>query len=115
MADPLYNAVADAIQQNNLLGINWDVAGGLNNLKNKLIVDGLWPADRPDFQNYVNSVKKSMESGSPPPPSNTKDPYDQANNSPNRDPLVLDLDGDGIETVSSDNGITFDFNGDGKK
>jgi len=31
------------------------------------------------------------------------------------DPLVLDLDGDGIETVSANSGITFDFNGDGLK
>ncbi|MEG0870163.1 MAG: calcium-binding protein, partial [Hafnia sp.] len=31
------------------------------------------------------------------------------------DPLVLDLDGDGIETVSSDAGIKFDFDGDGLK
>ncbi|MBD9425934.1 calcium-binding protein [Pseudomonas sp. PDM15] len=32
-----------------------------------------------------------------------------------RDPLALDLDGDGIETVGTNNGITFDFNGDGLK
>ncbi|WP_347506175.1 hypothetical protein [Pseudomonas anguilliseptica] len=31
------------------------------------------------------------------------------------DPLALDLDSDGIETVSSDAGITFDFDGDGLK
>jgi len=31
------------------------------------------------------------------------------------DPLALDLDGDGIETVSANAGITFDFNGDGIK
>jgi len=31
------------------------------------------------------------------------------------DPLTLDLDGDGIETVSSNAGITFDFDGDGVK
>jgi len=31
------------------------------------------------------------------------------------DPLVLDLNGDGIETVSVNSGITFDFNGDGLK
>ncbi len=31
------------------------------------------------------------------------------------DPLALDLDGDGIETVSANTGITFDFNGDGLK
>lgn len=30
-----------------------------------------------------------------------------------RDPLALDLDGDGIETAGTNNGITFDFNGDG--
>jgi hypothetical protein len=32
-----------------------------------------------------------------------------------RDPLTLDLDGDGIETVSANSGITFDFDGDGLK
>ncbi|WP_339469208.1 calcium-binding protein, partial [Pseudomonas capeferrum] len=32
-----------------------------------------------------------------------------------RDPLALDLDGDGIETVSANSGIVFDFNGDGLK
>ncbi|EAA3799221.1 hypothetical protein DOQ73_23490, partial [Salmonella enterica subsp. enterica] len=32
-----------------------------------------------------------------------------------RDPLTLDLDGDGIETVSSNSGIVFDFDGDGLK
>lgn len=31
------------------------------------------------------------------------------------DPLALDLDGDGVETISSNSGITFDFNGDGLK
>jgi|GEM_PF-2830209 len=31
------------------------------------------------------------------------------------DPLALDLDGDGIETVSANAGITFDFDGDGLK
>ncbi|MEH6672659.1 hypothetical protein [Halopseudomonas sp.] len=34
---------------------------------------------------------------------------------PRRDPLTLDLDDDGIETVSSNSGITFDFDGDGLK
>ncbi len=32
-----------------------------------------------------------------------------------RDPLVLDLDGDGIETVGTDAGVLFDHNGDGIK
>ncbi len=32
-----------------------------------------------------------------------------------RDPLSLDLDGDGIETVGTNAGITFDFDGDGLK
>ncbi|MDG9785151.1 hypothetical protein N7408_28495, partial [Pseudomonas otitidis] len=32
-----------------------------------------------------------------------------------RDPLSLDLDGDGIETVGTNTGITFDFDGDGLK
>ena len=31
------------------------------------------------------------------------------------DPLVIDLDGDGIETVGADSGIVFDFDGDGVK
>ncbi|MGN8033384.1 calcium-binding protein, partial [Pseudomonas sp. 22189] len=31
------------------------------------------------------------------------------------DPLTLDLDNDGIETISSNQGITFDFDGDGVK
>jgi len=31
------------------------------------------------------------------------------------DPLVLDLNGDGIKTISANSGITFDFNGDGLK
>ncbi|WP_201485730.1 calcium-binding protein [Pseudomonas sp. OF001] len=31
------------------------------------------------------------------------------------DPLTLDVDGDGIETVSANSGITFDFDGDGLK
>ena len=34
---------------------------------------------------------------------------------PRSDPLTLDLDGDGIETVSANTGITFDFDGDGLK
>lgn len=32
---------------------------------------------------------------------------------PKRDPLTLDLDGDGIETLSTDHRVTFDFDGDG--
>jgi VCBS repeat-containing protein len=32
-----------------------------------------------------------------------------------RDPLTLDLDSDGIESVSANSGITFDFDGDGLK
>ncbi|WP_306823159.1 calcium-binding protein, partial [Pseudomonas sp. UMAB-40] len=31
------------------------------------------------------------------------------------DPLVLDLDGDGIETISRDKGVVFDHDGDGNK
>ncbi|AJE21032.1 Rhizobiocin/RTX toxin and hemolysin-type calcium binding protein [Azotobacter chroococcum NCIMB 8003] len=34
---------------------------------------------------------------------------------PRSDPLTLDIDGDGIETVSADTGIVFDFDGDGLK
>ncbi|AYC32737.1 hypothetical protein D3880_10210 [Pseudomonas cavernae] len=34
---------------------------------------------------------------------------------PRRDPLTLDLDDDGIETVSANSGITFDFDSDGLK
>ena len=34
---------------------------------------------------------------------------------PRIDPLALDLDGDGIETISANSGITFDFDGDGLK
>jgi hypothetical protein len=32
---------------------------------------------------------------------------------PRRDPLVLDLDGNGIKTISLDQGVHFDYNGDG--
>ncbi|RVU35463.1 hypothetical protein EOE67_13890 [Rheinheimera riviphila] len=39
---------------------------------------------------------------------------DRAVNAP-RDPLVLDLDGDGVETVGTNAGIMFDHNGDGLK
>lgn len=42
--------------------------------------------------------------------------YRQATNwVPRYDPLALDLDGDGVETISANNGITFDFDGDGLK
>jgi len=34
---------------------------------------------------------------------------------PNYDPLALDLDGDGIETTGTRDGVLFDFNGDGVK
>ncbi|QEO28459.1 calcium-binding protein [Xanthomonas translucens pv. undulosa] len=40
---------------------------------------------------------------------------DAANFVPRRDPLTLDLDGDGIETVSANNGVLFDHDGDGIK
>ena len=36
-------------------------------------------------------------------------------NDQTRDPLILDLDGDGIHTVSINDGITFDHDGDGVK
>ena len=39
---------------------------------------------------------------------------DRAANPP-RDPLVLDLDGDGVETIGTDAGIVFDHDGDGLK
>jgi len=46
----------------------------------------------------------------------TNTDYQSAQNFVQRiDPLALDLDGDGIETVSANSGITFDFNGDGLK
>nr|WP_246432181.1 hypothetical protein [Xanthomonas theicola] len=38
---------------------------------------------------------------------------DAANFLPRRDPLTLDLDGDGIETISADRGVMFDHDGDG--
>ncbi|MGX5728248.1 hypothetical protein ACWKWZ_24690, partial [Metapseudomonas otitidis] len=42
--------------------------------------------------------------------------FNNANNFVQRiDPLSLDLDGDGIETVGANAGITFDFDGDGLK
>ncbi|MEH6422122.1 calcium-binding protein, partial [Pseudomonas sp. CGJS7] len=46
---------------------------------------------------------------------NTRRNFDRARNfSARRDPLVLDLDGDGIETVGSDSGeVLFDHEGDG--
>ncbi|CAH0244973.1 Bifunctional hemolysin/adenylate cyclase [Pseudomonas sp. Bi70] len=34
---------------------------------------------------------------------------------PRVDPLALDLDGDGVETIPSNSGVVFDFNGDGLK
>ena len=43
-----------------------------------------------------------------------KDFFDEAKNFlPRRDPLVLDLDGDGIETVSATGAVLFDHDGDG--
>ncbi|WP_317633211.1 calcium-binding protein [Xanthomonas sp. AM6] len=45
-----------------------------------------------------------------------KDMFDRARNFvPRRDPLVLDLDGDGIETISANGGVLFDHDGDGVK
>jgi len=46
----------------------------------------------------------------------TNEDFQSAQNFVQRiDPLALDLDGDGIETVSADAGVIFDFNGDGIK
>ncbi|WP_431484048.1 calcium-binding protein [Pseudomonas solani] len=47
---------------------------------------------------------------------NTNTQFNNANSFvERRDPLSLDLDGDGIETVGANAGITFDFDGDGLK
>jgi len=46
----------------------------------------------------------------------TNTDYQSAQNVPRYvDPLALDLNGDGIKTVSANSGITFDFDGDGLK
>ncbi|MFD1298778.1 calcium-binding protein, partial [Lysobacter gummosus] len=60
----------------------------------------------------VNNAIDDTENGIDP---NIRRNYERARNfSARRDPLVLDLDGDGIETVGSDTGeVVFDHDGDG--
>jgi len=55
------------------------------------------------------SLTVSDESGG------TSDPLTAKVNLVNTDPIVVDLDGDGIETVSASEGVTFDIDGDGVK
>ncbi len=44
------------------------------------------------------------------------EPWDRAKNwFPRRDPLAIDMDGDGIETTGADGSVLFDHNGDGVK
>ncbi|MFE1813308.1 calcium-binding protein, partial [Metapseudomonas otitidis] len=84
-------------------------------------------ASRDDYYNYVENcviegkpymtqkewLEERRKSGVSP---ETNTSFNNANSFvERRDPLSLDLDGDGIETVGANAGITFDFDGDGLK
>ncbi|BBT17511.1 hypothetical protein WP8S17C03_35600 [Metapseudomonas otitidis] len=84
-------------------------------------------ASRDDYYNYVENcviegkpymtqkewLEERRKSGVSP---ETNTNFSNANSFvERRDPLSLDLDGDGIETVGANAGITFDFDGDGLK
>ncbi|WP_165667568.1 calcium-binding protein [Metapseudomonas otitidis] len=84
-------------------------------------------ASRDDYYNYVENcviegkpymtqkewLEERRKSGVSP---ETNTNFNNANSFvERRDPLSLDLDGDGIETVGANAGITFDFDGDGLK
>jgi len=68
-----------------------------------------WPVKIP-LPEYVDTGT----SCEPFPDVNTK--FNDANQwFPRYDPLALDLDGDGVETIGADAGVVFDFDGDGLK
>ncbi len=63
-----------------------------------------------DFLRPLDDLMNSI------PHKNVTEDYNRAKNwRPRRDPLAIDLDGDGIETVSAEFGIRFDHDGDGIK
>lgn len=68
-------------------------------------LDELWEKWRKLAEDAYDSIKDGF-----------KNLFDRARNFiPVRDPLVLDLDGDGIETVAATGAILFDHDGDGVK
>eukprot|EP00755_Sulcionema_specki_P011258 Sspe_Gene.7504::Locus_2545_Transcript_1_1_Confidence_1.000_Length_3011::g.7504::m.7504 len=73
--------------------------------------------------NYIDAVVDHAQGGPPPPkpheacdkevPDEVNDNYNEAQNFIRRDPLTLDLDGDGIETLGADEGVVFDMDDSG--
>lgn len=72
---------------------------------------------------YVSSGDASQQAGSgnvcfsapPPPPPPPPSPTEDTTISSGCDPLILDLNGDGIQTTGKDDAVWFDLNGDGAK
>lgn len=91
---------------------------------------GFDPKKTKEFQDAIDKILRDIESlVTVPSPFNEYIDYNQqcvpesvnadfirAHNNPTRyDPLVLDLDEDGIETTTANGGVLFDMDGDGKK
>lgn len=88
----------------------------LRNRERRLRDRGIDPDTDPGTQNLRDQLAKARARAGIC-PDDVSEPFDSARRwrPPSRDPLVLDLDGDGIETVAATGGILFDHDGDGTK
>ncbi|MDO4719807.1 MAG: calcium-binding protein [Peptostreptococcaceae bacterium] len=71
------------------------------------------PLSLEEFKKLKGHIQKAKRSINPKFSIRSIESINQMSQSMYRDPLLLDLDGDGVETISVDEGIHFDFGNDG--
>jgi len=101
LAEKLVENVENTIKEFQLPVISDELGLNYVDYNGNVSISDLWSDIVKDFNNYIN------------PETNKK--YTLADGVRNYDPLVIDLDGDGIEAVNIDGGVLFDFDGDGIK
>jgi Ca2+-binding RTX toxin-like protein len=107
LAETVYDTIVEFVEQ------GWGMLEDIVEFATDAVLDFLDEAKKTALEklkDFVDSVKDTVEDVY----DAIKDLFDEAKNFiPRRDPLVLDLDGDGIETVSATGAVLFDHDGDG--
>ena len=107
LADTVYDTIVEFVEQ------GWGMLEDIVEFATDAVLDFLDEARKTALEklkDFVDSVKDTVEDVY----DAIKDMFDEAKNFiPRRDPLVLDLDGDGIETVPASGAVLFDHDGDG--
>ncbi|WP_454259272.1 hypothetical protein [Pseudoxanthomonas mexicana] len=101
LAETVYDTIVEFVEQ------GWGMLEDIVEFATDAVLDFLDEAKKTALEklkDFVDSVKDTVEDVY----DAIKDLFDEAKNFiPRRDPLVLDLDGDGIETVSATGAVSF--------